>query len=178
MKARSIKTIGIFIFFLCFALAFLLYDAFPCFLTSVFFPVSTSLFECLKMIISGTVISLLIQCFILEKNLINVKNLCLGIFITIFIDVCLFVIFYLPIMLGFGTSLFFTLAFLIMISIFNQFIFYYFIFIKDFGKLNYLALSGIIIIYIISGLLTYYPLINDAFFDKNEHKFGINTYII
>ncbi len=178
MTVKNIKVAGFFISFLSFALALLFYDAFPCFLTSVFFPVSQSLFESLKVIISGTLISLLIQYFILEKNTINVKNLSLSIFTTVFIDICLFIIFYLPITLEFGINLIFTLAFLIIISIFNQFISYYFIFIKNFGWLNYLALIGIIIIYIILGLLTYYPFLNDVFFDKNEHKFGINTYLI
>lgn len=69
------------------------------------------------------------------------------------------------------------LIFLIIISIFNQFIFYHLILANNL-KLDYLALTALIIIYIILGILTYFPFINDVFFDRTSNKFGINTYII
>ncbi len=173
----TFKKIGFVITILSFFLAFGFYRAFPCQITSIFFPVNNSLFETVKIVISGVLISQIIQSFILEENHIKTSNIVLSIFLTIMFNILLFILFYMPAWFYFDFHFLLDLIFLIIISIFNQFIFYHLILANNL-KLDYLALTALIIIYIILGILTYFPFINDVFFDRTSNKFGINTYII
>ena len=112
-----------------------------------------------------------------EENHIKTSNIVLSIFLTIMFNILLFILFYMPAWFYFDFHFLLDLIFLIIISIFNQFIFYHLILANNL-KLDYLALTALIIIYIILGILTYFPFINDVFFDRTSNKFGINTYII
>ena len=182
----TFKKIGFVITLLSFFLAFGFYRAFPCQITSIFFPVNNSLFETVKIVISGVLISQIIQSFILEENHIKTSNIVLSIFLTIMFNILLFILFYMPAWFYFDFHFLLDLIFLIIISIFNQFIFisifnqfiFYHLILANNLKLDYLALTALIIIYIILGILTYFPFINDVFFDRTSNKFGINTYII
>ena len=80
------KKIKIFIVILEFVLSFpihFIHDKFPCFLTSIFFPVNESIWEHMKIIFTSTIISAIIEYFIYRNRHIEFNNLIISVFFDV-----------------------------------------------------------------------------------------------
>lgn len=176
MTLKKIKIIGGFgMFALCFLTHFL-YDFFPNYLFSIFFPVNESVWEHMKMMTSSILIWSVFEYLLLKKYRINHNNYLVSLFVMCCGSIIIFLAIYLPCYYLIGPTMFLNLLCLfITLSIVSYFSFLI-LSLNSLKKLNYLALIGIVFLYIIFGILTYHPLENNLFYDKLKHKYGINIY--
>jgi len=178
MTLKKLKTIDVFVIFaLCF-FTHSLYNLFSNGLFSIFFPVNESIWEHMKMIFSALMISGIIDYFLIKKFDINSNNLIFSTFLTGLISIPIFLIIYLPIYNLIGENMILNLTILFITIYFTQIIAYLIMEKTNKPRLNISGIIGIVIIYIIFGILTYNPLRTDLFFDKENNKYGINTYTI
>ena len=167
MKFKTIKIIGIFIIFiLCFPLHFL-YDAFPCFLTSVIAPINESIWEHMKLIYTSYLIWGIIEYFLLRKNQ-KVNNFFLQLFLVPVFGVCIYLIIYLPLFNILGENLFISIFLLFLIIIIEQILSCILLKKEELPNQKIIGIIGIVLIYIIFGYLTYFPLDNYLFFDWSK----------
>lgn len=164
------------VFLICFPFHFI-YDKFPCFYFSIFFPVNESVFEHIKMVNTALLVGALLEYFILRKFNLKYHNFGLSVFFSLIGNILFFILIYFPIYLKFGENFVFNIICLIISVIISQIISYY---IMKFNKLNLnlIALTLIIILCTFFGLLTYYPLENPLFLDSENNKYGILMYLI
>jgi len=178
MNLKKLKTIDIFIVFgLCFLTHFL-YNWFPNSLFSVFFPVNESIWEHMKMIVSSLLIAGIIDYIIIKKFDLDANNLIFSIFATSIISIPIFLIIYLPIYNLIGEKIIINFIVLFITIYFTQIISFLITRKENKNILNFVGIIGIIIIYIFFGILTYNPPKTDLFFDKEDNKYGINTYTL
>ena len=172
-KTRIISTIGIFL--LCFLFHFM-YDWFPCYFTTIFFPVNESIWEHMKLLFSAVVFYGIIDYMILEKFKIKYNNFFTNLFVTGITIIPIYLIMFLPIYYKIGENMIITIGIMLLAIIISQVISYYILKRKDYDKLNIISLILIILSYIIFAYLTYYPIKNELFFDIKEEKYGLNNY--
>ena len=172
-KTRIISTIGIFL--LCFLFHFM-YDWFPCYFTTIFFPVNESIWEHMKLLFSAVVFYGIIDYMILEKFKIKYNNFFTNLFVTGITIIPIYLIMFLPIYYKIGENMIITIGIMLLAIIISQVISYYILKRRDYDKLNIISLILIILSYIIFAYLTYYPIKNELFFDIKEEKYGLNNY--
>lgn len=153
----------IFLFLLSFLWHFM-YDWFPCVLTSIFFPVSESIWEHMKIIFYCLLIG-----SVLEKK---GNNYYLNILVKPLVGVLFYLIIFIPLYLIFGESMVISLSLMLFTYIIMELLG---IKISKQEELNIKALPIIIIILIsiLFSILTYYPLHNFLFFDSVKLGYGI-----
>ncbi len=178
MSLKKIKIIGVFgIFAICFISHFM-YNWFPNFIFSIFFPINESIWEHIKMICTSILIWQIIEYFLLKKYRINHNNFMANCFSMAILVIPIFLIIYYPIYLLTGSLFFINLLCLFISICLVSIIGYYILSNNSLKYLNYASIIGIIFLYILFGLLTYFPLENNLFLDPLENKYGINTYAI
>lgn len=177
MNFKKIKMIDVFIIFILCFLFHNLYKWFPNVLFSIFFPVNESIWEHMKIIFDGIIISYIFDYEMCKRYKIKVNNLLCSSVISSILSIVLFLIIYLPLYLKFGENMFVTLLLLFITICVSQIISYY-ITIKKELNYNMVWICIIIISYISFGFLTYYPPKNFLFYDTIEDKYGINIYTI
>lgn len=161
-----------FIFFFCFFSHFI-YDLFPSFFTSVFFPVNESIWEHMKMLVSSVVIWEVILFFIFKSNGFVFDNFWVHVLIICVCSVLIFLIIYLPFFIVFGDNFIINIVFLF-ISIFLSVKIGFNVLERKKYNLEFISVILIIMIYILFGFLTYYPLKNFLFLDPSSGEYGIN----
>lgn len=171
-KVLFIETITI---FLSMFLFHNIYNWFPNFLTSSFFPVNESLFEHLKLMFTTQIIISLIINLILKLKKIKFSNYLLGLLISTIVTISLFFLIYLPIYNRFGENLFLTMSIYLITLIIGNIIFYLISKRKHEFLLNLISLVIISIIAVILIYFTFNPLKNDFFFDSIEEIYGIKN---
>ena len=171
-KVLFIETITI---FLSMFLFHNIYNWFPNFLTSSFFPVNESLFEHLKLMFTTQIIISLIIYLILKLKKIKFSNYLLGLLISTIVTISLFFLIYLPIYNRFGENLFLTMSIYLITLIIGNIIFYLISKRKHEFLLNLISLVIISIIAVILIYITFNPLKNDFFFDSSEEIYGIKN---
>lgn len=164
-----------FVFLLCFLFHFL-YSWFPNTIFSVFFPVNESIWEHMKLIMSGLLFYGILEYFLLKNENISFNNYITSLFLSGVLGIVSFFIIYLPLHNIFGENFFLNIFILFIVICICEVISYYILKSQKIYFLDYISLIGIIFVYILFGILTYYPVINDLFYDKTEEKYGINTY--
>lgn len=173
MKIKTIKIISaISVFLLCFLTHFL-YDLFPNFLFSIFFPVNESIFEHVKMIFTTFLLYSLIEYYLQTKYNLLDKNFLFNTLFTAISCIIIYLAIYLPIYYIFGENMVFTISWLFVSIIISEIISYYMYSLRKI-KFDNLALPIIVFLYIIIGYLTYFPPKEDFFYDPKHHKYGIN----
>lgn len=160
-------------FFITFILMFIIHNVFPIFknnITAIFFPVNESVWEHMKMLFTGILLTGFINyCFFKTKNN-SLSSLIVGI-----ISIIIYLVCFLP----FNSDNKILIFSILIIDIIICEIIRYFLIKKEvFYKYNNLAFILIIICYIIFGYLTYKPPICDLFKDKTKNMYGINTHEI
>lgn len=177
VNLKKLKFLSVPGIFLISFFAHSLYKWLPNPIFSIFFPVNESIWEHMKIISSSILLFGIFEYCILNKLKINYYNYLLSLFLPIIIGIITYLIIYLPIYNIIGEKIFISISLLFIIIILTQVI-SYFILKKNNINYNIISLIGVIIIYIIFGYLTYFPPKNYIFLDKNEQKYGINTYAI
>jgi len=178
MKLKTIKIIAVFATFALMSLFHFAYNAIPNTLFAILFPVNESIFEHLKLIFTTFILYGIIDYFLLRKFNQPRNNFFTNIFISALSCITIFLLIWLPIYYRIGENMIITFLFLIIAIMFSQIISYYILKRENNQLLNYISIIIIILISIIFAYFTYYPLKNDLFFDPNEEKYGINTYLI
>lgn len=173
MNVNKYKYFFVFLtFILCFVTHFV-YDLFPCFLTSILFPVNESIWEHMKMLVSAEMISGILLFIIFKKDGIFFNNYFLYLLCLFLSSILIFLIIYYPIYLIFGENFIF--------NVFTLFIAIYISYnvsipILNFRNLNcgFFSFIGILLVYIIFAILTYFPLSNPLFYDSSIGSYGIS----
>ena len=167
MSKKKIKIIGTIIaFLLCFPFHFV-YDKFPNFLTSVFFPINESIWEHMKLLFGSIVVSGLIQKIILIYKKEDTTNVVFSNFIAAIISIPIFLIMFLPIYYIFGENFKVTIFIMLISIIIAEFISCKITNVKKLNMENKTIIL-IIIVYIVFGILTYYPLNIELFKDVEQ----------
>lgn len=173
MKYNKIKYLSIIMIFIICFITHYLYNLFPSFFTSLFFPVNESVWEHMKMLVSSIIIWDIILYFILKNNGYYFENFILSVLCTNICSIVIFLIIYYPLYMIFGD--FFLLNIIILfVSIFLSVNIGFNILYKSNYNLESISILIIITIYILFGLFTYYPPKSPIFIDPRNNSYGIN----
>lgn len=168
MNYKKILLNTIMIYILC-AIFHFGYDFFPCFLTSLFFPVNESVFEHLKMIFTATCfISLLTNIFYQDKNILFKT------YLRSMASIIILLLLYLPINYVLGENMIITLIILFISIFLSELIGSRISKKKDYRLINKVSLFLLVLNFIIFAIYTYYPPKMGLFLDKKHDKYGIN----
>src|SRR5574344_2331370 len=177
MKKYYFIIINSIIIFLLATLSHFIYNFLESDITSIFFPVNESIWEHMKLLFTPFLLDVIIIYFYFKKVNIVYHNLLLGALLSSIFSIIFYLLIYLPIYISFKTNLIFDISLLFITILLSQFLMYYMLN----KKINYyciISLTIIVIIYIIFGFLTYKPFRNFLFYDKKEHKYGVNIYVL
>lgn len=173
MNKKKLKIIGIILAFgLCFPLHFL-YEKFPNFITSILAPVNQSIWEHMKILFGGIILSGAIQKIIILAKNEKLNNICFSNFIAALLSIPIFLIMYLPLYYLLGENMILSIS-VMLITIIIAEIISYLIIEKEDLKLEKITIFLVLLIYVIFGILTYYPLKNNLFIDPKTNNYGIN----
>lgn len=168
MNFKKIFLNTIMIFILCSIFHFG-YDLFPCFLTSLFFPVNESVFEHLKMIFTATCFfSLLSNIFYKDKNILFKT------YLRSMASIIILLLLYLPVNYLLGENMIITLLILFISIFFSEMICSRISRKKDYHLVNKVSLVLLILNFVIFAICTYYPPKMGLFLDKKEEIYGID----
>lgn len=168
MKLKKIIINTICIFVVC-SLFHFIYDLFPNFLTSLFFPVNESIWEHLKMIFSASI------CFSLISNIFyKDKNLAFRSYIRSMASIIILLLLYIPIYYIFGEILVLTLIILFISIFLGEVIASKISEKKHYKYINIVSVLLIIINFSIFFYLTYFPIKEGLFLDRKNNKYGID----
>ena len=174
MSKKKLKIIGtILAFLLCFPMHFV-YDLFPNFFTSIFFPVNESIWEHMKILFGSIIISGIIQKIIVLIKKEKINNICFSNFIAALVSIPIFLIMFLPIYYFINENFIITIIIMLLSIIFSEFISYIIINKKDLNK-EKTTIYLVIIVYIIFAIFTYYPLRTNLFIDPITETYGIKN---
>ncbi|HHT38384.1 MAG TPA: hypothetical protein GXZ95_03080, partial [Mollicutes bacterium] len=101
----SLKKLLIIRLLFVFGLSFIthnIYDWYPTFFTSIFFPVNESIWEHQKMIFTTILIWGIVEYFILKNKNMNYSNVISSVVLSAILNVIIFLIIYTPIYIIFG----------------------------------------------------------------------------
>jgi len=170
------KKIKIIITIITFLLSFpihFIYELFPNFLTSIFFPVNESLWEHMKIIYTSILLSSIIEYIIYKKKDIKINNFYLSIPIISIIGIIFYLITYKIISLFISHNLLIALIIMLLTYIIAEIISYYILKYKPIKHQKLLGITLIILSYIIFTYLTYNPPHNNLFIDQETNNYGI-----
>ncbi len=172
MTLKKIKIINIILFF---ALSFLwhfMYDWFPNFLTSIFFPVNESIWEHMKIIFGVIVFGSLISLILMNKFHIKHNNFYVEIITKAVLGVLFYLIIFIPLYKWLDENMFISISLMLITYIFVEIIGYKILKLNEMN-INILPIILIFLCYILFFLLTYYPPHNFIFFDEIKLIYGI-----
>ena len=149
------------------------YDKFPNFITSIFFPVNESIAEHMKILFGSIILSGVIQKIICIKKDIKANNICFSNYVAAISSVIIFLIMFLPVYNLIGKNFIITITIMIISIIISEIISYYITKIKDLYLEN-ITIILVILTYITFGLLTYFPPKKSIFMDPIDHKYGLD----
>ena len=170
------KKIKIFIIILEFVLSFpihFIHDKFPCFLTSIFFPVNESIWEHMKIIYTSIVLASIIEYFIYKKKNIPTNNFIISIPISAVVGIVFYLVIYLIIDIFIPHNFFVAIVIMFITYIFSNIVSYFILNKKEIPNQKELGISLILISYIIFTHLTYYPPKNYLFIDQLTRTYGV-----
>ena len=174
MSKKKLKIIGtILAFLLCFPMHFV-YDLFPNFLTSIFFPVNESIWEHMKILFGSIIFSGIIQKIIVLIKKDKINNICFSNFIAALLSIPIFLVMFLPIYYLINENFIITIIIMLLSIIFSEFISYIIINKKELNK-EKTTIYLVILVYIIFTILTYYPLRINLFIDPKTETYGIKN---
>lgn len=170
------KKIKIFIIILEFVLSFpihFIHDKFPCFLTSIFFPVNESIWEHMKIIYTSIVLASIIEYFIYKRKNISTNNFIISIPISAIFGIIFYLVIYSIISLFVTHNFFIAIGLMFITYIFSNIVSYFILNKKEIPNQKELGISLILINYIIFTHLTYYPPKNYLFIDQLTRTYGV-----
>ena len=171
MNIKKIKIIILILTIILSVISHFIYNLFPGFITSIFFPVNESIWEHMKLIATPLLITSIIE-FLMTKN----KNIFFINSITIIFSIILYLLIYLPLNYFFNYQSIIAISLLIIIFVIASIISY--IMLNSTNNHQYYALPILLTIYIIFGLITYFPPHNFIFYDQTTNSYGLSKEII
>ncbi len=164
--------INVFVFF---ALSFLwhfMYDWFPNFFTSIFFPVNESIWEHMKIIFGVIVFGSIISIFLMNKFKIKYNNFYVEVITKAVVGVVFYLLVFVPLYLLIGENMFISIFLMLLTYAVCELIGYK---ILSYQEMNIKVLPIVLLVlsYILFALLTYYPPYNFLFFDEIKLIYGI-----
>ena len=173
MNLKQIKLLSpLILLIISFPIHFI-YNIFPNFITSIFFPVNESIWEHMKLLYTSILLSGFIEYILLNKYKILYSNLLLSTFIKSVLIIPIYLIIYIPfyIILKDNLIIAITIMFIsiLLVNLFGINI----IDNYDIKNGKTIAIVGIIIMYIIMGIFTFYPPKNMLFYDTSTKSYGI-----
>ena len=178
MNTKKLKIIMTIIIFLLAVPFHFLYDKFPNFIFSIFFPVNESIWEHMKLLFTSIIFSGVIEYIIIKKKDIKVNNYLLSLFIPAILSIPIYLIIFLPIYYKIGENFIITITIMFITILLVEKISYKIQNTNNIKYSNIISLIFIILSYITFGYLTYNPITSDLFFDPLEEKYGLNHYIL
>ena len=161
---------------LCFLLSFIahnFYDFFPCFITSIFFPVNESVFEHMKIIFTCILLSSAVEYCVYKCKGIKPNNFTLSIPITAILGIIIYLLLYYLIELIIPHSLYVTIALLLLVFLICEKISLYIQSKEKIKKEKMLGIILIVICYLLFTLFTYKTPKYPIFYDNNSNIYGI-----
>lgn len=174
MNMKKIKIISAFLMFVLSFPAHFMYEWFPNFFTSIFFPVNESVWEHMKIIYTSILITTIIEYFIYKYKNIKYNNLFISIPITSTLGIIIYLLIYYPLNSLFGHSLILSISILFFTYILCSIISYYILNFKKIKNENFIGLILIVFSYIIFTVLTYMPHKISIFYDIEKNIYGID----
>lgn len=169
---KKLKILGVILAFaFCFPLHFL-YDMFPNFLTSIFLPVNESIWEHMKILFGGILLSGIVEKIIVISKKMNINNVCFSNFIAAILSIPIFLFMFLPVYSVIGENIIITIIIMFITIVICEFISYKIMNKNDF-KFENKVVFLVILVYIIFGVLTYFPIRNGIFIDPTNQTYGI-----
>ena len=172
MTLKKIKIINIILFFSLSFLWHFMYDWFPNFLTSIFFPVNESIWEHMKIIFGVIVFGSLISLILMNKFHIKHNNFYVEIITKAVLGVLFYLIIFIPLYKWLDENMFISISLMLITYIFVEIIGYKILKLNEMN-INILPIILIFLCYILFFLLTYYPPHNFIFFDEIKLIYGI-----
>lgn len=168
-KWKVISVVGI---FLLSALLHFIYDWFPCFFTSLFFPVNESIWEHNKIIIGAFFLWSIIEkiYYKKEKNVIFAE--CISSLVCMILVMLIFTPVYLYI-LKTNDNMIVTFAIFILAIIISQIVSYKLLQKEYNSKLEELGIILFVIFFLINIIFTYYPPKVALFYDYTNKLYGL-----
>lgn len=170
------RKIKIFIVILEFVLSFpihFIHDKFPCFFTSIFFPVNESIWEHMKIIYTAIIMASIIEYFIYKRKNISTNNFIISIPISAVVGIVFYLVIYLIIDIFIPHNFFVAIVIMFITYIFSNIVSYFILNKKEIPNQKELGISLILISYIIFTHLTYYPPKNYLFIDQLTRTYGV-----
>ena len=150
------------------------YDIYPNFITSIFFPVNESIFEHMKIIITSISIASIIEYIIYKHSTIKYNNFLLSIPLISIIGIIFYLSIYSIINIFINHNLIISITLLFITFIICEIISYYILNYKKIPNSKIIGIILLIICYLIFTYLTYYPPKNNLFKDIQTNSYGIN----
>lgn len=176
MNKKRLKIISTILVILFSFLFHSVYDKFPNFVTSLFFPVNESIWEHMKMVYLSYVAAYIIELIIIYKSNMQIYNQKASIVISILFNITIYLIFYIPVYNLFGFNELITISSYIISIIITEIVSYKIIVSdKNYNFLNKYSYLILFIIELIFIYLTYFPLKLDIFIDELNKKTGISN---
>ena len=170
---KKVKILIIIILFIISSAVHFVYNFFPGFITSIFFPVNESIFEHMKIIYTSIMLSSIIEYFIYKYKNIRVNNFILSIPIVSIIGIVVYWIIYLTIDKFISHNLFISILLLYLVFIFCEYISYKILNYPKINNSNKIGLILIILSYFIFWYFTYYPEKNYIFLDTTTNSYSL-----
>ena len=165
MSKKRLKIISTILVILFSFLFHSIYDKFPNFITSLFFPVNESIWEHMKMVYLSYVAAYIIELIIIHKTNMQSFNQKASIVISILFNIVIYLAFYIPVYNIYIISIIITEIVSYKVITSN----------KNYSFLNKYSYLILFIIELIFIYLTYFPLKLDIFVDKLNKKIGISN---
>lgn len=173
MLKRNLKIITTIIaFILCFPFHYI-YDLYPNFITSIFFPINESIWEHMKLLFDSLIISGIIEKIVLIIKKEESQNTCFSNFIASLLSIPIFLTMFLPVYSLIGENFIITIIIMLITIIICKYISYKINNKNDF-KMENKTIILVIITYILFGILTYYPIDNSLFIETETCIFEIH----
>lgn len=170
---KKVKILIIIILFIISSAVHFVYNFFPGFITSIFFPVNEIIFEHMKIIYTSIMLSSIIEYFIYKYKNIRVNNFILSIPIVSIIGIVVYLIIYLTIDKFISHNLFISILLLYLVFIFCEYISYKILNYPKINNSNKIGLILIILSYFIFWYFTYYPEKNYIFLDTTTNSYSL-----
>ena len=174
MSKKKLKIIGTLIaFLLCFPLHFL-YDKFPNFITSIFGPVNESIWEHMKILFGGILLSGVIQKIIVIFKKEDYNNICFSNFVAAIVSIPIFLILFLPVYYVIAENMPVTIFIMFIAIVLAEVVSCLLMKKHDLG-MEKLTILFVIIVYFIFTFLSYFPPRTEIFLDPKDKIYGINN---
>ncbi len=170
---KKVKIIYVIFLFLLAFISHFIYQYFPNFITSLFFPVNESIWEHMKIIFTSTIISAIIEYFIYRNRHIEFNNLIISVPIISTIGILLYLSLYYLITMFVQQNMFINLSLLFIVYSFMQLVSYFLLNSEEIKYEKIIGISVVIVLTIIFAYLTYNPVISNLFLDQENHFYGI-----